>query len=127
MAGERLSILVVDDEEIVGKRLRQVLEKAGYEVEVFTSGREAVERLSEREFDIVVSDIRMDDVDGMDVLDAVRRTSERTKVILITGYATLELAREAAAKGACEFIAKPFYPKDLLAAIEKASADMRRC
>ncbi|RME26369.1 MAG: response regulator, partial [Deltaproteobacteria bacterium] len=74
MAGERLSILVVDDEEIVGKRLRQVLEKAGYEVEVFTSGREAVERLSEREFDIVVSDIRMDDVDGMDVLDAVRRT-----------------------------------------------------
>ncbi len=121
-----LEVLVLDDEPIVGKRLKPALEKDGYVVEVFEDGRSALLRLGEKEFDIVVTDVRMDEVDGIQVLEAVQRMSARTKVIIITGYATVELAREALAKGAFDFIAKPFKPQDLRAVIEKAPKDLLR-
>jgi DNA-binding NtrC family response regulator len=123
---KKLSILVLDDEPIVGKRLQPALEKQGYAVEVFEDGLSALARLAERRFDIVVTDVRMDDVDGIQVLEAVQALSRRTKVILITGYATVELAREALAKGAYDFIAKPFKPNDLRAVIEKAAKALER-
>jgi len=116
----KIRLLVVDDEEIVGKRLRTALEKDGYAVDVALTGQGAVERLHEQEFDVVVTDVRMDDMDGLEVLEAVQANSPRTKTILITGYATAEIARGALAKGAFDFIAKPFKPKDLREAIERA-------
>jgi DNA-binding NtrC family response regulator len=121
-----LKILVVDDEPIVGKRLKAALEKHGYLVEVFESGQSAIQRLQEAEFDVVVTDVRMEDADGLEVLEAVRRRSSRTRTILITGYATVEVAREALAKGAFDFIAKPFQPKDLRALIEKAAKEIEK-
>jgi len=123
---QSLEVLILDDEPIVGKRLKPALEKDGYVVEVFEDGRLALARLGEKEFDIVVTDVRMDEVDGIQVLEAVQRMSSRTKVIIITGYATVELAREALAKGAFDFIAKPFKPRDLRAVIEKAATGLLR-
>jgi DNA-binding NtrC family response regulator len=120
-----LSILVLDDEPIVGKRLRAALEKSGYEVEVFEDSRAALRRLDEREFDIIVTDVRMEEVDGIQVLEHVRERSARTRVIVITGYATVEVAREALAKGAFDFIAKPFKPDDLRQIIRKAAEGLR--
>ena len=120
----KLKLLVVDDEPIVGKRLKSALEKCGYDVEVFETGQSAIQRLEEQEFDIVVSDVRMEDADGLEVLDAVKKSSSRTKTILITGYATVEVAREALAKGAFDFLAKPFQPKDLRSLIEKAAKEL---
>ncbi|MBW2262732.1 MAG: response regulator [Deltaproteobacteria bacterium] len=117
-----LQILILDDEPIVGKRLRAALEKNGYAVEVFEDSRAALRRLDEREFDIVVTDVRMEEVDGIQVLEHVLERSERTKVIVITGYATVEVAREALAKGAFDFIAKPFKPDDLRQVITRAAA-----
>jgi len=122
MSESCLQILVLDDEPIVGKRLRSALEKNGYAVEVFEDSRAALRRLDEREFDIVVTDIRMEEVDGIQVLEHVLERSERTKVIVITGYATVEVAREALAKGAFDFIAKPFKPDDLRQIITRAAA-----
>ncbi len=124
--GTCLSVLLLDDEPIVGRRLRPALEREGYEVEVFEDGRAALARLSEHVFDIVVTDVRMDDVDGIEVLEAVQAVSRRTRVILITGYATVELAREALAKGAFDFIAKPFTPADLRTVIAKAASALAR-
>ncbi len=121
---QSLEVLVLDDEPIVGKRLKPALEKDGYVVEVFEDGRSALARLGEKAFDIVVTDVRMDEVDGIQVLEAVQRMSTRTKVIIITGYATVELAREALAKGAFDFIAKPFKPQDLRSVIEKAAKEL---
>jgi DNA-binding NtrC family response regulator len=121
----RLSILVLDDEPIVGRRLQPALEKDGHEVEIFEDGRSALARLRERTFDIVVTDVRMDDIDGIEVLETVQEMSRRTRVILITGYATVELAREAIAKGAFDFIAKPFKPNELRKVIDKAAASLR--
>jgi DNA-binding NtrC family response regulator len=119
-----LCIMVIDDENIVGKRLKPALEKSGDVVETFTDARKALERFNEKQFDIVVSDIRMDDIDGLEVLEQVLARSERTKVIIITGYATVEVAQEALVKGAFDFIAKPFKPNDLRAIIDKAAKEL---
>jgi DNA-binding NtrC family response regulator len=118
---EKLRVLVLDDEPIVGKRLKPALEKKGYEVEIFEDGRAALQRIDESTFDVVVTDVRMEDVDGLQVLEHVQRRSQQTKVIVITGYATVEMAREALAKGAFDFIAKPFKPEDLRRVIARAA------
>ena len=123
---EALQILVVDDEPIVGKRLKPILEKSGYRVEVCQSGLEALNRLEHTGFDIVVTDVRMDDLDGLELLARVTAASPATKVVVITGFATVELAREALAKGAFDFLAKPFKPDDLRAVVKKAVAQIRR-
>ena len=121
MSKDNLQILVLDDEPIVGKRLKTALEKNSHVVEVFEDSRLALRRLDERDFDIIVTDVRMEEVDGIQVLEQVLERSVRTKVIVITGYATVEVAREALAKGAFDFIAKPFKPDDLRQVIKKAA------
>jgi len=118
---DKLEVLLLDDEPIVGKRLKPALSKTGCEVEVFQDPKKALERIEQKEFDIVVTDIRMDEIDGMHVLEHVRNKSSRTKVIMITGYAMMSLAREAMEKGAFDFIAKPFQPNDLRKVIAKAA------
>jgi len=117
---ERLQVLVLDDEPIVGKRLQPALAKVGCDVEVFEAPAEALARVREKEFHVVVTDIRMDDIDGIEVLEQVLERHPKTKVIMITGYATVEVAREALAKGAFDFIAKPFKPQELRDVIAKA-------
>jgi len=125
MENKKLRIMVIDDENIVGKRLKPALEKTGDIVETFEDAKKALERFNEQPFDIVVTDIRMDEIDGIEVLEHVLAHSDKTKVIIITGYATVEVAREALAKGAFDFIAKPFKPNDLRVVIEKAAKQLR--
>jgi CheY-like chemotaxis protein len=108
----------VSEERADGDKLRI------FEVEVFEDPRKALARLEEQEFDIVVTDVRMEEVDGIQVLEHIMSTCERTRVILITGYATVEVAREALVKGAFDFIAKPFKPKDLRAVVNKAALSL---
>jgi CheY-like chemotaxis protein len=123
-ATDKLHVMILDDEPIVGKRLKPTLEKSGFEVEFFEDPSEALTRLTEKEFDIVVTDLRMENVDGIQILEHVMERCERTRVILITGYATVEVAREALVKGAFDFIAKPFKPRDLTAVVNKAALSL---
>jgi DNA-binding NtrC family response regulator len=120
----QLRVMVIDDEAIVGKRLLLALAQSGYAVETFVDPRLALARLNEQEFDIVVTDVRMKDVDGMQVLEEVSRRSPRTKVILITAYATIEVAREAMAKGVFDFLAKPFKVSEMLETLARAAASL---
>jgi DNA-binding NtrC family response regulator len=122
----KLSILVLDDEPIVGKRLKPALAKSGYDVDVVETGAEALKLIDERNYDIVVSDIRMEGVDGLDVLRHVRARAPRTLVIMITGFATVEVARQALTMGAFDFIAKPFKLDDLRATILRAAEKLAR-
>jgi len=122
--GEKLHVMILDDEPIVGKRLEPALTKYGFEVEVFEDPTKALARLNEKEFDIVVTDMRMEEVDGIQVLEHIMSNCKNTRVILITGYATVEVAREALVKGAFDFVAKPFKPKDLRAVINKAALSL---
>ncbi len=125
--GERsgdLSVMILDDEPIVGKRLKPALEKSGFTVECFEDPVLALARLEEKEFDIVVTDLRMEGIDGIQILEHVMAHCDRTRVVLITGYATVEVAREALVKGAFDFISKPFKPRDLRAVINKAALSL---
>ncbi len=116
--------MIIDDEPIVGKRLKQALTKFGIEVEAFEDAGKAVNRLREKNFDIVITDVRMDKVDGIQVLEYTNKCCDHTRVIIITGYATVEVAREALARGAFDFIAKPFKPDELRAVINKAALSL---
>ncbi len=117
---KRCEILIVDDEPIVGERLQATLQKDGHTIETFTDPAEALARLADKTFDIVVCDIRMGEIDGIEVMTRVLSGSPRTKVIMITGYATLEVARESLTKGAFDFIAKPFKLGEIRKTIAKA-------
>jgi len=116
-----LEVLLLDDEPIVGRRLKPALDKIGCHVEVFENSMEAVARIDQKEFDIVVTDIRMEGMNGLQVLEHVQKKWPRTKVIIITGYAKMGLAREAMGKGVFDFIAKPFRPDDLRRIIANAA------
>ena len=101
-------LLIVDDEEIALRNLQHVMTKEGYRVTAVQSGAEALALLEKQEFDVVLTDLRMEGVDGMDVLRKSRDMHPQTEVIFITGYATAESAVQALKHGAFYYIAKPF-------------------
>jgi DNA-binding NtrC family response regulator len=118
----KTSILVLDDEPIVLKRLTPALQKAGYEVEVFSQSSEASERIKGKNFDIVITDLKMPGLDGMKFLTMVKDRSPKTEVIVITGFATMETAKESFQKGVFDFLAKPFKLGEIQEIVEKAEA-----
>jgi DNA-binding NtrC family response regulator len=119
-------ILIVDDEPIICDRLKAFIEKEGHRVETSIDPGDALERLGAKDFDILISDIRMGEIDGIEVMERAMAKSNRIKVIMITGYATMELARESMAKGAFDFIAKPFKSKEIRSTIAKAADEIER-
>jgi len=120
----KLRVLVVDDEPIVGKRLVQALSKMGCEVEALDDAHTALRRIEEQEFDVIISDILMGDIDGLQILDRAHQRFPRSKVILITGYAMMAMARSAMERGAFDFLAKPFKPDDLRSVVTRAAAEL---
>ena len=122
----KTQVLILDDEPIVWKRLKPALEKAGYEVEAFTQSSNAMRRVQEKEFDIVVTDLKMEGIDGMEFLTEVKSRSPDTEVIVITGFATMETARESFQKGVFDFVAKPFKRGELLEIVKRAEAKVRQ-
>ena len=105
---DKVKILVVDDERIAVRNLEHVLKKEGYDVIGTESGANALKLLEEHQFDVVLTDLRMEKVDGLQILKKCRDLYPDTEVIMITGYATLETAVEAMKKGAFHYVAKPF-------------------
>jgi DNA-binding NtrC family response regulator len=116
----KTQILILDDEPIVCKRLHPALEKAGYDVETFISSSEAMERVKVKEFDIVITDLKMEGVDGMTFLTTVKERSPTTEVIVITGFATMETAKESYQKGVFDFVAKPFKLGEIQDVVKRA-------
>jgi DNA-binding NtrC family response regulator len=119
---DQISILIVDDERIAVKNLEHVLKKEGYSVAGTGSGSNAIKLLEERQFDVVLTDLRMEKVDGLQILKKCRELQPDAEVIMITGYATLESAVEAMKKGAFHYIAKPFK-LDLVRNIVKEASE----
>jgi DNA-binding NtrC family response regulator len=118
---EKKRVMVLDDEPIVGDRLKPVLEREGFEVEVFTESVSALARLKEQTFAVLVTDMKMKGPSGMDVLRHVKEQNPATQVIVITGYATIETHHEAEAWGAAHFVAKPFKLQDIARLVVKAA------
>jgi DNA-binding NtrC family response regulator len=120
------SVLILDDEVIVCQRLQEHLEKKSMEVETFTDSQSAIDRLAEKRFDVVVTDLKMKGPSGLDVLQFVRGNSPSTEVIIITGYASMEAAREAEYTGVAGFITKPFQMESVSNLIKKAAKQARK-
>ncbi|MCK5340256.1 MAG: sigma-54-dependent Fis family transcriptional regulator, partial [Desulfobulbaceae bacterium] len=102
------TVLLVDDEPIAIQNLEYVLKKEGYAVTSSQSGPEALKLIDAKEFDLVLTDLKMEEVDGMKILERSKANWPDTEVIMITGYATLDSAVEAMKAGAYHYIAKPF-------------------
>lgn len=122
----KTTILVLDDEPIVCNRLKPYLEKNGYEVEVFTESSKAMERVMEKDFDIVITDLKMEGIDGMTFLTRVKEKSPSTQVIVITGFATMETARQSFQKGVFDFVAKPFKLSEIYEIVRRAEKKLRQ-
>ena len=121
-----VEVMVLDDEEVVCERLKTHLEKEAYQVETFTESEKAIERLREKKYDVVITDVKMQGPSGLDVLHHVRRESPGTQVIIITGYGSIESIREAEYGGAFEFIHKPFTAKAMADLVRKAARKARK-
>ena len=113
-------LLVVDDEPIVGKRLKQVFDKIGFAIETYTDSAAALAAMAEKPFDIVVTDLKMEGIDGIEVLKRARAMNPQTRVIIITGYASPDTAELAEQEGVFAFLAKPFRLDELKQVIFRA-------
>ncbi|MDP1733583.1 MAG: sigma-54 dependent transcriptional regulator [Sulfuritalea sp.] len=116
------SLLIVDDEKVALRNLEHVMKKEGYEVTATQSGANALALLGRQPFDVVLTDLRMEKTDGMQILEKCRATCPDTEVILITGYATLESAVDAMKHGAFYYIAKPFRLDEVRKVVAEALA-----
>jgi DNA-binding NtrC family response regulator len=115
-------ILVVDDDELMRDSLGQTLAGVGYQVETARSGREGLDNLKRQSFELVLTDLRMPEVGGIELLEELRRQGDETPVILITAYGAIDTAVSAMKGGASDYIVKPFQRDTLLVAVEKALA-----
>ena len=113
-------ILVVDDDALNRKYYMQVLKKKNYQVDEAASGEEALERIEEKSYDLVLTDLQMYKVDGLDVLHAAKEKDANSQVVIMTGYASISTAVNAMKQGAFDYLSKPVNKDALLMRVEKA-------
>jgi len=113
-------ILVVDDEERVRILFKRILLKEGYEVDCAASGSEAIDKLAKDSFDLVVTDLKMEGIDGLDLIKKGKTMNQALPFILISGYGTAQTAVSAAKEGADVYLMKPIDITDLKLAVKKA-------
>ena len=114
------TILVIDDEKIIHESCGRILQEAGYTVETAMSGQEALEKLKGKRYDLVLSDIKMPGMSGVETLEKMKKDVPDITVVMFTGYSSVETARDTMKLGAYDYIPKPFTPEELLSVVEKA-------
>jgi DNA-binding NtrC family response regulator len=119
----RPRILVIDDEEIVRISCKKCLNPEGYDVNVAENGLEGLRLAEANHYDLILTDLKMPDMDGMEFLGKIKEMQPAAKVIMITGYSTVEHAVKAIRLGAHNYIEKPFTPDTLITAVKEALSD----
>lgn len=117
---EPLKILVVDDERMYRVLLEKTLLDEGYRVETADGGRAALKLIADNEFDVILTDLKMPDVDGIEVLKAAKTRRAATVVIIVTGYASLDTALTAIKDGVYDYITKPFQLEEIKLTLKNA-------
>ncbi len=112
-------ILVVDDEEIARTNLEYILRKEGHQVATAANGLEAMEKVKAQEFDVVLTDLKMEKMDGIQLLESVKQVAPHTEIIMVTGYATVSSAVDALKKGAAHYLSKPIKLDELRATVRE--------
>ena len=123
---EQVKIFILDDEAVTVKRLVQALSRDGYNVKGFIAGGEALEQIQVAPPDVIVMDIRLEDADGVELMQHMRSITPELSVILMTGYASIEHAVNATKKGAFHYLEKPFKLDDLRRLIQEALLEARQ-
>ena len=124
MVKENLRILVVDDEQDYCEVLKMILESNGYAVETCLNGKEALDILEDRSFDVVISDLNMPVMDGFELLKNIKEREYDTEVLILTAFGTIEKAVETMKNGAYSYVTKGNDPEELLIEVRKIR-DMR--
>src|SRR5512133_2698415 len=106
-------VLVVDDDSVVGKSFERVLTNKGYRVDTALSGREAFEKYAGADFDMVFTDLKMPEEDGLDVARRIKEMNPWLPIVVVTGYGTQEAEARAKAIGVAEFLQKPLSPSTI--------------
>jgi DNA-binding NtrC family response regulator len=119
-------ILVIDDESIVRTSCSRALSPEGYDVKLSQNGADALKMLAEESFDLVLTDLKMPDIDGIEVLKMIKERWPQTEVIVVTGYQTVDTAVKSIKLGAFDYIEKPFTPDSLIAAVNNAIANKKK-
>ena len=119
------NVLVIDDDESIRTACVQTLQGAGFRARAVDNGSRAFEKISRESFDVVLLDLKMPGVSGMQVLETLKRDNPVIQVIIITGYASIDSAVEAGRLGVFHFLCKPFAPEALIATVEKAAKAKR--
>ena len=114
------NILIVEDDKVLADNLVEYLSKLGYQASPAYGGREGLTMFEQGDFQLVITDLKMPEMDGMELLDSVSRLDSRVGVMVITGYGTIESAVDAIKKGAYDFIPKPFKLEELEVIIRRA-------
>lgn len=117
--GDPARILIVDDEESIRKVLATILEEEGYVAETAKNGKEAIEKSETKFYNLALIDIRLQDMEGTELLTAIKETTPKMVKIIMTGYPSLQNAVEAVNKGADAYILKPFKVEDILKTIKE--------
>jgi len=112
-------ILVVDDEEIARTNLEYILRKEGHQVATAANGLEALEKVKAQEFDVVLTDLKMEKMDGIQLLESVKQVAPHTEIVMVTGYATVSSAVDALKKGAAHYLSKPIKLDELRATVRE--------
>jgi DNA-binding NtrC family response regulator len=119
-------ILVIDDESIVRTSCSRTLTPEGYEVKLSQNGADAMKMLEGESFELVLTDLKMPDIDGIEVLKMIKQRWPETEVIVVTGYQTVDTAVKAIKLGAFDYLEKPFTPDSLIAAVNNAMANKKK-
>ncbi len=112
-------VLVVDDEEIARTNLEYILRKEGHQVSTAANGLEALEKVKAQEFDVILTDLKMEKMDGIQLLESVKQMAPHTEIIMVTGYATVSSAVDALKKGAAHYLSKPIKLEELRATVRE--------
>ena len=124
-AAEPLQVLVIDDDEALAETIAESLDRRGHACTVATSGKAGAAKLAEEPFDVILTDLRMADLDGLAVVDAARKHRPDAEVFVITGYADVKTAVEAMKRGASHYLQKPLDLAELRAVVDKAADRVR--
>ena len=113
-------ILVIDDEEIIHTSLRRMLRRQGHHVDAVLSAREGLEHLYAEDYDLVITDLMMPEMNGIQLLEKLKQDAIRVPVLMITGYPTISTAVKALRLGAVDYLAKPFTRQELIGPVNRA-------
>jgi two-component system response regulator HydG len=125
MNGEQIRVLIIDDEQAHAEAVAESLERVGYECVIATSGAVGARKIAEEEFDVVLTDLRMEDMDGLAILRKTRQDLPDAEVVVITGYGDVKTAVEAIKQGAANYLTKPVDMTELRAIVDKAAGRLQ--